>query len=304
MPPRFPFKPDQWYQPLPKNGTHGDALMRMRPPVPFDLAYLSWGRRQFFQPIEPAKHEGWHYLLVLRGNPTMNINGEDVATKPGWFSVADPDCVMGHRDRPGRTCEVLVWIWRTPPSHSAMRPVRGHCQLYQLGPKYIRRMQELHQECRQAVASVGEEGALRLRATRILIDLCLLDSRIARDRPKNTAQFDLAVEYLKSHLGDPTILRGLARELHVSGRAINQMFHQRAGRSPRAYVHELRMQSAWNLLAGSGESIKAVAMALGYRHPNDFSRAFKQHFGLPASSANLSPKTSATRRPRTKPMRR
>jgi transcriptional regulator GlxA family with amidase domain len=43
------------------------------------------------------------------------------------------------------------------------------------------------------------------------------------------------------------------------------------------------MQWAHEQLAGAKHSVKAVAFALGYRHANDFSRAFKRHYGLAAT---------------------
>ena len=43
------------------------------------------------------------------------------------------------------------------------------------------------------------------------------------------------------------------------------------------------MQWAREQLQTSDKSVKAIAYALGYRHPPDFSRAFKHHFGLTAT---------------------
>jgi AraC-like DNA-binding protein len=43
------------------------------------------------------------------------------------------------------------------------------------------------------------------------------------------------------------------------------------------------MRWAREQLSRKHASVKSVAYALGYRHPNDFSRAFKRQYGLTAS---------------------
>jgi AraC-like DNA-binding protein len=45
------------------------------------------------------------------------------------------------------------------------------------------------------------------------------------------------------------------------------------------------MQWARQQLRDPTKSVKSVAYALGYRHPPDFSRAFKSHFGVTASAS-------------------
>jgi len=60
---------------------------------------------------------------------------------------------------------------------------------------------------------------------------------------------------------------------------LNRLFLRRL-RNPFAVVfHRMRMERARKWLIGKRRSVKDVALSLGYKHPNDFSRAFKKMTG-------------------------
>jgi AraC-like DNA-binding protein len=266
--------------------TGASALVRISPPPPFELSYLSWGRRHYGEPpIEPMIHDGWHYFVVLSGNPSLNVHGKDVVTGPGVISIADPNCPIGHRDRPGRACEMLTWIWRTPPTHSALRPGKNQHLRLTLQADQLRRLKQLHFQCRDAVADSNERSMLQLRSTRLLLDLCLLEAQGHRREPESGLRFNLAVQYLRYHVKEKQAINRVCDYLQISKASLYRLFHDHTGKGPRAFAQELRMEWAHKQLHGPNRSVKSVAYALGYRHSPDFSRAFKQHFGIMASRA-------------------
>lgn len=274
-----------WYTPPPKNGKHGNAMVRLFGPSPCELGYLSWGRRYYGEPpLAPRTHEGWHYFVVLQGNPTLTINGEEIETHPMLVSIGDPDCAIGHSDAAGRSCQMLTWIWRSPPSHSALRPPKGGAIRLTLAPGQIRRLQQLHRQCREAVADSNERGMLELKASRLLIDLALVQAFEHRRPPDESMRLELAVQYLRNHVADATVVPRLCEYLQVSRPALTRLFRKHLGKSPRAFAQDLRMQWAREQLAEPATSVKSVSYALGYRHLADFSRAFKNHFGVVASN--------------------
>lgn len=275
---------DIWYTPLPKSGKHGSPLMRLHRPLPSELSYLSWGRRYYGEPpLEPRGHEGWHYFVVMEGNPTLVVGRTEIVAQPGAMSIGDPDCPIGHRDQPGRACQMLTWIWRTPPTHSALRTEKGECLRLTLEPDQLRRLKHLHTQCRDAVADSNERSMLQLRVTRILIDLCLLEAYEHRQAPDAGVRIDLAVQYLRNHIGRPQMVQSLCEYLQISKASLYRLFHKHTGKGPRAFAQELRMQWAREQLHASKKSVKSVAYALGYRYPPDFSRAFKHFYGITAS---------------------
>ena len=74
----------------------------------------------------------------------------------------------------------------------------------------------------------------------------------------------------------------LARAVGVSRRQLERHYCRSFGVSPKAWLDALRMADARRLL-GQGKLVKEVALDLGFKHPQHFSRAFKR---MVASSPN------------------
>ncbi len=258
--------------------------MRLSRPHPFELSYLSWGRRYYGEPtIAPGIHEGWHYFLILSGTPKLIVDGREIPLAPGAFSLGHPDCAIGHTDARGTACEMLTWIWRTAPMHSALRPEKGGRLHFHLNAAQVRRARQLHIQCRDSVADSDERSMLQLRATRMFLDLCLVEAHGTGATGQAEDGFAQAVEYLRSHVTEPHGLQKLCEYLQISKASLYRMFLERTGEGPRVYSQRLRMDWAYEQLRAD-RPVKEVAYALHYRHSDDFSRAFKQHFGTTASS--------------------
>lgn len=240
-------------------------------------------------------HEGWHYFLVLSGSPLLQLGGQTVRTRPGDICLSDPDAVVGHRDRPGQRCQMLTWIWRTPPSHSAVKPAPGESLRISLNRAQVRRLKQLHLECREAVAGSNERSMLQLRVSRLQLDLCLLGATEHPSAVDGGVRLELAIDFMRNHLGERLSIRKLCEYLQVSETSLKRLFHEHTGKSPREFAKQWKMDLARDQLLPSGQSVKAVAYALGYRHAADFSRAFKRHFGVVASTA-VSPAAFAAAR--------
>ena len=251
---------------------------------PFELAYLSWGNRWYGDaPANARAHDGWHYFVVLAGTPALHVNGRTLPTRPGFVSIAHPDCVVGHSDQPGRSCEMLTWVWRQPPSHSALLPPEKEFCRFHVAPGELRRLKNLHVHCREAVAKASELSQLQLRAARLQLDLCLLEGREHRRSADRDFRINLAAEYLRNHLNEQEPVKRLCEYLHISEASLKRLFREHTGKSPRTFALEWRMRWAHEQLNAPGASVKSIAYSLGYRHANDFSRAFKRHHGSTAS---------------------
>jgi AraC-like DNA-binding protein len=261
-------------------------LVRISRPRPCDLSYLSWGRRYYGDPpIEPTGHEGWHYFLALGGKASLVIDGQTVSAEPGLISIGHPECLIGHFDEGERVSEMLTWVWRSPPTHPTLCPAPGKAKLLHLDVGRVRRVQRIHAQCREAIAHSNERSLLQLKAYRLLIDVCLLEALEHLPVAETDLRFELAVEYFRNHVGERQSISGLCDYLQISKASLYRLFAERCGKGPHAYAQGLKMEWAREQLASVGRSVKSVAFALGYRHSPDFSRAFKQHFGVPASCA-------------------
>jgi AraC-like DNA-binding protein len=256
----------------------GPPYTRLYNASPSELSYLSWGRRRYGdRPVRESAHEGWHYFVVLAGHPHLMIQGRRYLTEPGFVCVAQPDCPVGHSDEPGGECQMLTWIWRTPPNHSLVRPAKGAFLFLPVDRAVLPQLRRIHARCREAVTRANEDGILQLRAKRIELDLCLAGGSDRKSPADGQLRFDLAVEYFRNHLPEPEPIRRLTEYLQVSESSLKRLFHSRTGMTPHAFVTDWRMRWARERLEEGGKSVKSIAYSLGYKHANDFSRAFKRY---------------------------
>ena len=74
-------------------------------------------------------------------------------------------------------------------------------------------------------------------------------------------------------------LDAYAAEIGLSRSRFLHLFKEATGKSPYAYVLELRLHRAAELLISSAEPISQIAFSVGFSDPLYFSRLFKKHFG-------------------------
>jgi AraC-like DNA-binding protein len=242
------------------------------------LLYLAWGERQFGEaPIIARRHEGWVCAVVEEGCPTLVRDGRREPVVAGTLVVLGPDCEFGWEDTPGRTSKLLVWMWRTPvhepiarlPAAAFIRHPQQRCELADLRQLHAATRMEAHRADAHANAAL-----LGLQA--------LLETRIARSRERAPSQ-DLAtraLDWIADHLATRQPMARLADFLGVSAATVHRLFREELGTSVRHKIAELRCHEAERMLASGDVTVKEVAYRLGYRHPHDFSRAFRNYAGL------------------------
>jgi transcriptional regulator GlxA family with amidase domain len=84
----------------------------------------------------------------------------------------------------------------------------------------------------------------------------------------------------------------LAKKCGVSVRTLHRFFLEQMGKNSKNWLAEQRQRQAFELLR-DGSSIKETAYCLGYRQSTNFSRGYKNHWGIRPSLQ--SPKVSLVR---------
>lgn len=93
-----------------------------------------------------------------------------------------------------------------------------------------------------------------------------------------------AVQMLHRVYGRPVRLRDLGRWCAVSPFYLCRLFRKYLNTTPLAYLTNLRMQAARELLQTTDLSATHIAFLVGYPHMPQFRRAFFKTFGLPPSA--------------------
>jgi AraC-like DNA-binding protein len=82
-------------------------------------------------------------------------------------------------------------------------------------------------------------------------------------------------------------LRSVARTVGVCETRLKRDFKNFYGETLGSYSTRIRMEHALALLQRGGTSITRVALAVGYRHPTSFAKAFGRHFGVSPRAGRL-----------------
>jgi AraC family transcriptional regulator len=116
---------------------------------------------------------------------------------------------------------------------------------------------------------------------------------LEKARPATTATYiervNLAIDHIVGHLHEPLRLRGLSRVAMLSDFHFHRVFQALVGSTPADFVKRLRLEKALTLMSHTrSPSLTAIALACGFSSSSDFSRCFKQRFGVPPRSFDLS----------------
>jgi AraC-like DNA-binding protein len=90
-----------------------------------------------------------------------------------------------------------------------------------------------------------------------------------------------AVDWIKKHFAEPLEIAALAKRVNMSPSALHGHFKAVAAMSPVQYQKRLRLQEARRLLLSDETTAEAVAYAVGYASPSQFSREYARLFGQP-----------------------
>ena len=89
-----------------------------------------------------------------------------------------------------------------------------------------------------------------------------------------------AIDYLRAHLAAPPSPEQLAAKLGTNETRLNQAFNARCGLPVFGWLREERMAQARGLLVNTDTSIAAIGGHLGFSSASNFSKAFRERFGL------------------------
>ncbi len=92
--------------------------------------------------------------------------------------------------------------------------------------------------------------------------------------------FIKSISTIYQHIDDPTLkLENIADEIGISVSSLKRLFEEYMGKTPGAFIRQLRMELAFRSLKSKNESILETALSSGFEDHSAFSRRFKETFG-------------------------
>lgn len=244
---------------------------------PLALTYLAWGGRNGL-PLFPStrRWEEWVYIVVETGKPTLLIEDKvKLITGPALL-VIRPGLRFSWQpsDQPYK---MLEWRWRRP-IHPAVLD-RQNMLYCVLTPSDHAELRQLHALMRAEVHrgySRSETALMGLQALLETLIVRISEGGACDPRKEVVRQ---ALRWIEANLSTRQPLARLADFLGVSPATVRRLFREQMGSTVMKIVAEFRRREAERMLANREVTVKEVAYHLGYRHPHDFSRAFRKHTG-------------------------
>ena len=117
--------------------------------------------------------------------------------------------------------------------------------------------------------------------------------RISAKRQPATAEsyverVNLAIDRVLGRLHEPLRLHDLAEAAQLSPFHFHRVFQALVGETPANFIKRLRLEKALGLMAlANRASLTHIALACGFGSSSDFTRSFRQRFGVPPSAFDV-----------------
>ncbi len=199
------------------------------------------------------------------------------------------------------TCQKPLNPHRTPASAAAARPARAGCRA---GKRMGRtefgeaaKLLHLVFEHVETAALADLRKSDLTRAQRALLEMQTVTTRLRRElngvvpvfnkaspvleHARHTEQMVRgALAYIHQHYSHPLTLQQCADRLHLNAAYFSAQFSRAVGIPFKAYLTDVRLEKARELLGDPSATIADVASAVGYASENRFRIAFKTVTGL------------------------
>ena len=230
-------------------------------------------------------HSGHVLWLNSAGGEHFKVLGKDSILQPGSISIIEPGIVHSNR-----------------PSAQSKRHLRS---LY-LGKDFFIYLEKLitgastnkynlltqvinNKTFWQGALTLHEAiitGENKLFIEELCVDLFTQLGGLHFDSPSNSHtmckhdhRINTIIDYMRAHLGAEISLSSLAKIAGCTSFHIIRLFKETVGMSPHAYLIQLRLEKARELI-DTGDTIADAAINSGFSDQSHLTRRFKKRFGI------------------------
>ncbi len=208
------------------------------------------------RPHDYLNMERLRLVNVLYDQAELKLDWQDLMALPGYHA-----------------------LFHLEPSWRKRHQFTSHLRL---GPRDLGLAVELANQLNQELKS--RRAGYRCMATTLFMQLVVHLSRCySQSRHENSRallRIAQTIAYLETHFAEDVKLESLVGISGMPRRSFMRAFEAATGSTPIAYMIDLRMRRAAELLSSTRNSVTDIAFAVGFNDSNYFSRQFRQRYGV------------------------
>ena len=232
-------------------------------------------------------HGHYHFLMTLitRGSGVQTVNGRDIAFGPGDMFLLSPADFHKNTVAAGESFDYYGVKFPYELLDSRLADL---CALDRF-PMHIHLSKQSAETARQIFIQLVDESqngkdrpANRAYLQSLVEQLFIIALREipAEETSKSQAFVNRSLGYLYSHFSENIKIEDVAAYIGYTPNYFNTCFRKQLGVSFGAYLRDVRMSYAENLLRAGKMSITEVAMESGFGTLSHFSRSFRAKYGM------------------------
>jgi AraC-like DNA-binding protein len=249
---------------------------------------------------EPMRRIYDHELVyVSAGEYRLLVNGSEYRMKTGSLAIIPPASWHESWTEPHKTVvrHCVHFDWTNEYSHRQAPLMSFTYETFDVShirtappsiAGYLPMIVQL--ECHKSIISILEMTLDHIRRNttmrnyllwpvlRSLLDM-QTDQRTPETRGKTQRAVMMVKHYIESHYAQPIGYREFCSLVRLSKSHLCQVFSQNIGKSPVAYLNEIRINHAARLLETTSHNIAEIGRMVGIEDANYFSRLFRKTMG-------------------------
>ncbi len=249
-------------------------------PNPVELLHARFLTQRFSRHF----HHGYAFGVILGGAMNFRYLGSNVTASAGQINLVEPGEVHdGHSAIPQGWAYRMIYLPPEALLEASAEFSKPRLPSFGTGvlrdPELARLLLHAHQRLMDPLTPSLESGSLLLGLLSRIIERHGRETTAWKKRGQEPGAVSRAREYLRSHFSADPSLEDLGRAAGLSPFHLARVFQQTVGLPPHAYLLQLRLERARELLAGP-RRLADLAQDAGFADQSHLTRAFKAHFGI------------------------
>ena len=242
-------------------------------------------------------HDFWELIAVCKGHGRHQLENRNCRLNPGDFFLIPPGKRHSYSERTGvEIINILFYYEKTGIPAESLKKTPGYSSFFEgrCGPgsqipHFIHLDGEQFEKASEIILDMEQEiryrqdafqCALLSHLIRLLLLLLRMEGQKVLTGDEKPEMLKKILRYFSDHYSKPLSMPECARKNGVSVRTMDRIFRELMSTSPAAYLTDLRLSRAMELLQFSSRKIFDISASVGIPDSNYFTRLFSERFGI------------------------